>query len=381
MWIVPITGLTSVLLYFYLHLHNPKTPVVEGLKAIDWSGSALVGGATLMTLLGLEFGGVVHPWNSPIVICLIVFGIVVAVLFFVVERNFARYPIMPLRLFKRRSNIAAFAVCFCHGYVFIAGIYYLPLYFQSVLGATPLMSGVYLLPFAVSLSLVSAGAGVYIKKTGKYLPPIYFGLIVMTLGFGLFIDLPRRTTWSKIIIYEMIAGIGCGPNFQSPLIALQNGIAKRDIAAATAAFGFVRNLSTAISVVIGGVVFQNRMQLQSASLVSSLGAEDAAALSGGSAGTSVELVNSLPQAQREIARDAYANSLRIMWIMYVAFGFLGLLASLFVRNSELSKEHELTKTGLAEEEAKRLEEAERKKAKAAERKGSGGKEKGLKTEV
>lgn len=332
-----------------------------------------------MLLLGLEFGGVVHPWKSAIVICLIIFGIIVGAAFFIVERNFAKYPIMPLRLFKRTSNIAAFGVCFCHGYVFIAGIYYLPLYFQSVLGATPLMSGVYLLPFAVSLSLVSAGAGVFIKKTGKYLPPIYFGMIVMTLGFGLFIDLPGTTTWGKLIVYEIIAGIGCGPNFQSPLIALQNGIAKRDIAAATATFGFVRNLSTAISVVIGGVVFQNQMQLKSTDLISSLGAEDAAALSGGSAGTSVELVNSLQDPQRQIARDAYRSSLRVMWIMYVAFGALGLLASLFIKTSVLSKEHELTKTGLAEEEAKRLEEAERRKAKAAGRKGS--KEKGVKEEA
>lgn len=334
-----------------------------------------------MVLLGLEFGGVVHPWNSATVICLIIFGVVVGALFFVNERNYARYPLMPLRLFKKRSNIAAFSVCFCHGFVFISGIYYLPLYFQSVLGATPLMSGVYLLPFAVSLSLVSALAGVFIKKTGKYLPPIYFGLIVMTLGFGLFIDLPRQKTWSKLIIYEIIAGIGVGPNFQSPLIALQNGIPKRDIAAATATFGFVRNLSTAISVVIGGVVFQNQMQMQSASLRSSLGAEDAAALSGGSAGTSVELVNSLQDPQRQIARDAYSNSLRIMWIIYVAFGALGIFASLFISDSVLSKEHELTKTGLAEEEAKRLEEAERKKAKAAARKNSGSKEKVQSEEV
>lgn len=318
-----------------------------------------------MLLLGLEYGGVVYPWASATVICLIVFGILVGVLFVVNERNYARYPLMPTRLFKQRSNIAAYGVCFCHGFVFIAGIYYLPLYFQSVLGASPLMSGVYILPFAVSLSLVSAGSGVFIKMTGKYLPPIYFGLSVMTLGFGLFINLPKERSWAKIFIFEVIAGIGCGPNFQSPLIALQNHIAKRDIAAATATFGFLRNLSTAISVVIGGVVFQNQMQKQSSSLISSLGPEVAAALSGGSAGTSVELVNSLPGAQRDVARTAYADSLRVVWIIYVAFGALGLVFSAFIKDSVLSKEHELTKTGLAEEEAKRAEEAERKKAKAA----------------
>jgi hypothetical protein len=355
------------LLYFFLHLHNPKTPVLEGLKAIDWTGSLLVGGGTLMLLLGLEFGGVIFPWNSATVICLIVFGVFVGSLFLFYERKYAKYPIMPLRLFKHRNNVAAFGVCFCHGFVFISGIYYLPLYFQSVLGASPLLSGVYLLPFAVSLSLVSGIVGVYIKKSGNYRNPIYFGLILMTVGFGLFIDLPSDRNWTKIIIYEIIAGIGVGPNFQSPLIALQTRIKPGDNGSAVATFGFLRNLSSATSVVIGGVVFQNEMQRQAASLRSSLSPEIAGALSGGSAGTSVELIKSLPPAERDIARLAYSRSLKIMWIIYVIFSVLGFCFSLFIGARVLTKEHEITKTGLAEEEVKRLEEQERRKAKAAGR--------------
>jgi hypothetical protein len=315
-----------------------------------------------MLLLGLEFGGVTYPWGSTKVICLIVFGVVVACIFVINEWKFARYPVMPLRLFKHRSNIASLGVCFCHGYVFIAGSYYLPLYFQAVLGATPLLSGVYLLPFAISLSLVSGVTGVFIKKTGKYLPPIWFGLTVMCLGFGLFIDLPDGRDWAKIILYQIVAGIGVGPNFQSPLIALQTMVKPRDIATATATFGFTRNLSTSISVVIGGVVFQNEMQKRYPSLVASLGAQTAAALSGGSAGASVGVVSQLPSEQRAIARAAFYSSLRTMWIMYVVFAGLGVVVSLFIGNQKLSKDHTVTKTGLAEEEAKRKEEQERKKA-------------------
>jgi hypothetical protein len=179
-------------------------------------------GGTVMLLLGLEFGGVSYPWKSATVICLIVFGVVVIGLFFVVESRFAPYPLMPLSLFSKRSNMAALAVCFFHAYVFIPGSYFLPLYFQAVLGATPILSGVYLLPTALSLSFLSAFTGVFIKKTGQYLPPIWFGLFFMTLGTGLFINLGPNSGWAKIIIYQIIAGVGVGPNFQSPLIALQS---------------------------------------------------------------------------------------------------------------------------------------------------------------
>lgn len=55
---------------------------------------------------------------------------------------------------------------------------------------------------------------------------------------------------------------------------------------------------------------------------------------------------SLPPDQRQIAREAYFNALRTMYIVYVAFAALGLFVSLFVGSRTLSKEHEEHKTGL-----------------------------------
>lgn len=51
---------------------------------------------------------------------------------------------------------------------------------------------------------------------------IWFGMTMMTIGFGLFINFDVHSSWAKIIIYQIIAGIGVGPNFQAPLIALQS---------------------------------------------------------------------------------------------------------------------------------------------------------------
>ncbi|KAK3954318.1 major facilitator superfamily domain-containing protein [Pseudoneurospora amorphoporcata] len=354
---LPISGVGMAILAFVLKLHNPRTPIRQGLKAVDWVGSLTIVGGTLMILLGLEFGGVTYPWKSATVICLIVFGIVMIGIFGVIEWKVAEYPVIPMRLFKRRASVASLLVCACQGFVFISGSYYLPLYFQAVLGASPLLSGVYVLAFAMSLSIVSAATGVYIKKTGKYLPPIIFGMTVMTLGFGLFIDLEARPNWAKIILYQIVAGVGVGPNFQAPLIALQTTVPGRDVAAATGTFGFIRQLSTSISVVIGGVVFQNRMEKQHDRLVQELGPDNASLLTGGSAASNVGRLASLPPDQRQIAREAYFNALRVMYIVYVAFSALGLFISLFVGSRTLSKEHEEHKTGLdnmkkAKEDAK-----------------------------
>ncbi|XXH03063.1 hypothetical protein Hte_009453 [Hypoxylon texense] len=343
---LPISGVGFAVLLFVLKLHNPRTPVREGLAAIDWLGSLLIIGGTLMFLFGLEFGGVTYPWGSAPTICLIVFGVVTIGVFVVVEKWYAKYPVIPLRLFKFGTNISTFGICLVHGCVFISGSYYLPLYFQAVLGASSLLSGVYLLPYVLSLSFVSVGSGLFMKKTGKYLPAIIFGMFFMTLGFGLFIDLGAEANWAKIIVFQIIAGIGVGPNFQSPLIALQTSVEPRDIAAVTSTFGFVRQLSTSVSVVIGGVVFQNGMERQYPMLLAQLGPELAGQLSGGSAGGNVGLVASLPGVQGQIARAAYWNSLRDMYIMYAAFAGVGLIISPFVSQRKLSKEHHEHKTGL-----------------------------------
>ena len=318
----------------------------QGLQAIDWMGALTIVGGTLMFLLGLEFGGETFPWNSATVVCLIVFGVLTVGLFVWIEWKVAKFPIVPMRLFQVSSNIASLAVCAFHGFVFISGSYYLPLYFQAVLGASPLLSGVYVLPFTLSLALVSAATGIFIKRTGKYVPCIIFGMTVMTLGFGLFIDLEPKANWAKIILFQIVAGIGVGPNFQSPLISLQSTVAPRDIASATATFGFIRQLATSISVVLGGVVFQNGMQKQYDQLLTQLGPQIADLLTGSNAAASVGTVAALPGPAGDIARAAYWTSLKTMYIMYVAFSGAGLVVSLFVRSRKLSKEHEEHKTGL-----------------------------------
>ncbi|KAL1634394.1 hypothetical protein SLS56_002404 [Neofusicoccum ribis] len=365
---LPLDGLAFAIILFFLDVHTPRTPILAGLRAIDWSGSLAIVGGTLMLLLGLEFGGVIHPWGSATVVCLIVFGIVTIGLFLVLEWKVASYPIMPLRLFSERSNLAALAACFIHGFVFIAATYYLPLYYQGVRGAGPILSGVYLLAFALSLSVTSACTGIVIKKTGAYLPCILFGFTVMTLGYGLYTDIDAGSSWTKIILYQVVAGIGVGPNFQSPLIALQAHVHPRDIATATATFGFTRNLATAASVVVGGVVFQNEMRKRRDVLVAALGPELAARLAGGSAGANTALVDALPPAQRTVARAAFADSLARMWIMYVCFAGAGLLVSLLIRRKTLAKSHQEQRTGLENEERKRREAKEE----AAEKRRSAG---------
>jgi hypothetical protein len=106
-----------IVLALFLKLDTPPTPLVAGLKAVVWLGYIAIVGATLMLLLGLEFGGVIFARSSVKVICLVIFGIMIGACFLLNEAKLAKYPVMLLRLFHRRSNAAALLVAFLHALV------------------------------------------------------------------------------------------------------------------------------------------------------------------------------------------------------------------------------------------------------------------------
>jgi EmrB/QacA subfamily drug resistance transporter len=361
---LPLDGIAFFILLFFLDVKTPRTPILEGFKAIDWVGSLTIVGGTLMFLFGLQYGGVTAPWDSAMVLCLIIFGVVTWALFLIWEWKFAIYPIMPMGIFSSVSKVATLAVVFFHGFVFISGSYYLPLYFQAIRGASPIQSGVDLLPTAISLAISSIATGLFVKKVGKFLPPIYFGLFMMTLGYGLFTDFDASSSWTKLIIYQIIAGLGIGPLFQAPIIALQAHINPRDIGTATATLGFVRQLATSTSVVIGQVVFQNQMKKKAGTLTRVLGPKLAQQLGGGNAGANTQLIDALPEKEKSVVRVAFADSLMPMWIMYTAFAGVGLIVAFFIHRKVLTSQHEETKTGL---EAEREHAAERQAERAEKR--------------
>ena len=348
-WInLPISGVSFLLLVVFLDVHNPRTKVADGLHAIDWWGSLSILGLTIMLLLGLNFGGTIFAWKSPKVICLIVFGALMSFLFILSEKRLAQYPLMPLALFSKPATAASLLVGFVHGFVFIAAEYYLPLYFQSVKSAGPLRSGILILPLNVVTAFMGIATGIIIHQTGRYRELMWVGLSLLTLGNGLFIHFGVTTKVAELVISQVVVGVGSGMLFEPPLIALQAQVVQDEVATTTATFGFIRNLATSASIVIGGVVFQNGMDIQALHLQEAgISSNLTQAFSGPAAAANVMLVGSIEDpVQAMQVKQAFAWSLRNMRVMYICIASLGIVASMFITKKDLSREHTETKTGV-----------------------------------
>jgi MFS family permease len=347
--VVPTDGLAFLILLFFLDIRTPRTPLLAGLAAIDWLGAITVSSATVMLLLGLQFGGITFPWSSPTVICLIIFGVLTYAIFFTSQFKLSPSPIMPFSIFSNLSNLSALAVCFFDAFVFNSVAYFLPLYFQTVLSASPLQSGIWMLALAIPLSIFSACAGAIMQATGRYLELLRGGLFLMTVGTGLFINLQAYRDWARIITFLIIVGIGFGPNFHAPLIALQTRLAPKDVAVGTATFGFVRMLSGAMGVSLGQVVFQSQMKRHYTSFLDAgINNGTVIALVRGSAISSAASINSLVPHQMEVVKAAETLSFSRMWILYCVASAVGLLVSFGITRQVLTTTHEEVKTGLAE---------------------------------
>ncbi|KAI4612255.1 hypothetical protein J4E83_007807 [Alternaria metachromatica] len=345
---LPISGFAAVLIVLFLDIKHEHTSFIDGIKAVDWFGMFTFLGFTLMILLGLDFGGVLFPWDSAKVIALLVVGGVMIFAFIYSEAKVAKYPLIPMTVFRRGTNIAAFLVVFFHGFVFIAGEYYMPLYFQAVLEASPLQSGLLLLPFIVTGAIAGVLCGLIMHKTGHFREIIWVGTLLLTIGFGLFISFDAYTSTGKAVGFVILGGLGSGILFEAPMIAIQSQVEQQDVATATATLSFVRNIGVAISTIIGGTIFQNSMNgqasfLRDAGLPQNLLSQ----LDGDSAMANVMLPATFENAAWELAaKQAFASAMRNMWITYTVLAFLSFVAGLFIKAAVLGTDHVETVTGL-----------------------------------
>jgi len=348
---LPISGVASILIILFLDIRHEHTSFLAGIRAIDWTGIFTFLGFTLMALLGLNFGGAIFPWDSTKVIALLVVGCLMVLAFIYSEARIARYPLIPMGLFLNRSNIAALLVVFFHGFVFISAEYYMPLFLQSVLELDPLKSGLLLLPFIVTGAIGGVVCGIIIHRTGSFRPIMWVGTALLCLGFGLFISFDAHTTISRTVGFLLIGGLGSGILFEAPLIAVQSQVNQSDVATATSTLSFVRSMALAISVVVGGTIFQNSMENQASFLqAAGLPQELRHDLSGENAMANVMLPATLTDnPEWELAaKEAFAVATRNMWITYTVFAALAVVASIFVKRAELGTEHVETMTGIKE---------------------------------
>ncbi|EHA28135.1 hypothetical protein CBS63078_6119 [Aspergillus niger] len=347
---LPVGGISMVLLFVFLQVghRSEETSIKRRLKQIDYGGNLIFILAISFILVALAYGGTLWPWKSYSTIISLVFGFYGVVVFIFYEQsNFCRQPTLPMRLFTRRTSATAFTITFIQSMLTLLVIYFLPVYFQAVLLASPIRSGVMMLPTVLVLVPASVVSGALLSKFGRYKPFHFIGFALFTLGFGCFITLDENSPDVAWIMVQIVVALGSGSSLSTLLPAVQAEFSDQDTAAATAAWAFVRQFGVVWGVSVPSAIFNAQVQ-HDLSRVSSDSVQKT--LSGGAAyehGTK-DYVNSLSGDVRKQVIGLYADSLQIVWIFATVIAGVGFLLVFLEREITLRTKLD-TKYGLKEE--------------------------------
>lgn len=235
---LPIGGLAAGLVLFFFHLPSaakpPQVSLKEKLLQLDPVGVVLAMAAIICILLGLQYGGTTYPWKSGMVIGLLVGSGLLAITLIAWEIYMDEYAMLQPRLFKQRSlwSVAPYQFFFMGTLILL--LYYLPIYFQSVKGATPIESGVDNLPMVISVGIFCVVGGIVVSKTGHAAPTMLVGSAIATIGIGLFYTLDIDSSTGKWIGYQILAGSAIAFSVQNGLNIAHANVGPEDIAAVTA---------------------------------------------------------------------------------------------------------------------------------------------------
>jgi EmrB/QacA subfamily drug resistance transporter len=240
-------GLLSGIVILLAYPRAQRTKAVR----VDWLGAALLFGSISSLLIALGADSGAPAWAFSAAAMALLTG-------FVIVEQRASEPILPLDLLKSPLIARTFIVVFLTGMSLFGAIAFIPLYMQSVMGATATEAGQMLTPLFLGWVFTSVASARLTVKLG-YRSLAVAGSALMTVGFvGLVLvgaDSPR----SAVGVSGLVLGSGMGLSMLSLLLAVQHGVPRSHLGLATSLSQFSRSIGAAIGIAAMGALMTRQL--------------------------------------------------------------------------------------------------------------------------
>ena len=296
---------------------------------IDYLGAALIACAATCLLLVTVWGGSQFPWGSAEIIGLAFAGVAMLVGFFVQEGR-AEEPIIPLRLWRNRIVTVATGLEFLVGFAMFGAIIFLPLWLQTVGGASAQNSGLLILPLMAGLMTSSIVSGRMISKTGRYKRFPVTGTALISVGLFLLSTMDVGPGRLQSSLYMVILGLGMGMIIQVMVLVVQNAVEHRDLGTATAAESFIRSMGGAFGVAVFGAILTHRLTAELTALLPAGTPADTGSLT-----ASPAAILQLPAPIREAVVQALANSIHTVFLAATPLAVIAFAVTWFLPEKPL----------------------------------------------
>ena len=335
-WInLPFCGLGFLTLPFCLRLQHPPGRLASKLLRFDWIGAFFLTASTTSFLMPVSWGGVMFAWSSFRTLVPLILGFFGVFIFIIYETYIAKNPLIPLSIFRTRTAAVNYIGTLVHGICLWCGLYYLPLYYEAVKGYAPIIVGIAMFPETFTIAPLSILVGIAVSITGRFRWSIWSGWSLTVLGWGLLYLLGPGTSIPAFVFLNLVPGFGMGLLFASMNLATQAAATEKHVGSAAAMYIFMRSLGQGIGVAVGGVVFQSRFAIELQEYPEL--AKNATALAKDASGL-VQVIKAMPEgaAGRVAIVNAYADALKIVWVVMAGLAGVALLLSFLTKGLDLN---------------------------------------------
>ncbi|TFK86417.1 MFS general substrate transporter [Polyporus arcularius HHB13444] len=318
----------GVLLIFVKKIPNRKRPGVT-FKDVDFGGIILIAVCIVALCIALTWGGTTYPWNSPVIISLLVVGGILVPVYILYELYIPQFPIVPLEMFRIR-NVTASTGNYFFTSVSIYGLAaYVPSYYQLVRGDNQLVSGLEILPYVGTMIIFTTIVGQLMSWSGRTRPWLWAGGLVNLIANGLLIML--NGTLPRAVEYVFLAMSGAGVGFiaQTNTVSAQSKVSRELLASVTTMTMWSKSLGAIIGIAVQGSIIQNVfLNNMLADSEASQYLPQLQALSG---------IRSLPEHIQMLASQSYGKAFGTMMIATVPFVAVGFWISLTAEEADLDR--------------------------------------------
>ncbi|KAL4904356.1 hypothetical protein BDW74DRAFT_168397 [Aspergillus multicolor] len=192
-------------------------------------------------------------WRSPLIMCLLVFGIVLIILFAAWERFFAPVKFMPFSLLLDRNMVGA---CLLGAVLFISWFSMFTSYLQAVNDLSVTQASYVANTYSVGSSVAGICGGLIIRYTGRYKPMTLYGAVpiyVVFMGLLIYFRDPDMNIGYQIMCLVFLS-ISGGILTITPQIAAMSSAVHQHIAAVVAVLSMFSSIGGAIGATVAGVI-------------------------------------------------------------------------------------------------------------------------------
>jgi EmrB/QacA subfamily drug resistance transporter len=308
-------------------LHLPKK---RAQARIDYLGAGLLTVGITAIVLVTTWGGTEYAWTSARIMELMGIG-VAALIGFVFWQTKAAEPVVPLHIFRSRNFTLMSVIGFITGFVMFGATLFLPLYQQSVQGASATNSGLLLLPMLGAMLVTSMVSGRVTTSTGKYKIFPVVGSVLMIVGLYLLSTMDTGTSRVTSGVFMAVVGFGMGCLMQITMLVAQNSVEMKDMGVASSTSTLSRTLGSSFGVAIMGALFNNRVQDVMAERAGAIGSK----LTEKSAQIDAEHLRKLKPAAREAYQHAVSSGTHSAFLLGTVVAVVALVAAVFVKEVPL----------------------------------------------